>query len=159
MHASVRSLVLVVAFAVAGPLHAASGPSDNGAQMDALRHDLAAGKRGLVEKTLQLTPDEAKKFWPLYDKFEHDTEAVIVRQNRSVLEYVQAETYLTNLNAKRIAQDMVQAESDRQRLREKQFKKVLSILPGKKAARYIQLESRIQTLTRYDMAQQLPLAQ
>ncbi len=161
MPASIKRIALVVAFAVAGSLHAASAatPANDAALMDALRQDLAAGKRAIIEKNLRLTPSEASRFWPLYERYEHEVATIVSRQNRGVLDFVEVEPYLTNTNAKRIAQDMLRAESDEQRLRDKLFRKVLSILPGKKAVRYIQLETRIQTLTRYDMAQRLPLAQ
>lgn len=161
MAVSMKHLVFVLALALAGTLQAAPAakPADDAALMDGLRNDLAVGKRTLIEKNLRLTPKEASQFWPLYDKYEHQVQALVSRQNRAYLDFVQAETYLTDLNAKRIGTEMLKVDTEEVRLRDKQFKKVLSILPGKKAVRYMQLETRIQTLTRYDLAQRLPLAQ
>ena len=66
---------------------------------------------------------------------------------------------MTNANAKRIAAEMLKADADELRLRDKQLRKTLAVLPATKAVRYIQLETRIRTLARYDVAGQLSLVQ
>src|SRR5262245_38207156 len=38
--------------------------------IDALRAAVRADKKALVAKTLALTPEEAKKFWPIYDNYQ-----------------------------------------------------------------------------------------
>ena len=52
---------------------------------------------------------------------------------------------------------MLEADADELRLREKQLRDALRVLPARKAVRYIQLETRIRTLSRYDVADQLSL--
>ena len=64
---------------------------------------------------------------------------------------------MTDANAKRIANEMLKADADELRLREKQLRDALRVLPARKAVRYIQLEPRIRTLSRYDVADQLSL--
>ena len=40
---------------------------------------IQADKKGVVEKSLNLTPAEAKKFWPLYEKFQRELEGYSAR--------------------------------------------------------------------------------
>ena len=132
---------------------AAAAPS----KVDAARQAALADKRGLVEKNLQLTPEEAKKFWPIYDAYQADLDKIVKRQNRAVIDYVNAGESINDANAKRIANEVVAADAEEQRLRERTLKKVLAAIPARKAVRYVQIENKLRTFTRNDMAEQIPL--
>ena len=141
-----------LAQAPAPPGAPASPPS-----VDAVRKAAATDKRGLVEKNMQLTPEEAKKFWPIYDEYQRELDKITQRYNRAVLDYVNAESSMTDENAKRIAKDVLAADADEQRLRDRTAKKVMAALPAKKAVRFLQIESKLRTLNRYDIAEKIPL--
>ena len=130
----------------------------NGAQaVDAVRQAARSDKRALVEKNMQLTPAEAKRFWPVYDTYQADLEKIVRRQNRAVLDYVNSESSMTDANAKRIAREVLSADTEEQQLRERQFRRVSAILPPKKAVRYLQIENKIRTIDRFDLAEQVAL--
>jgi len=124
---------------------------------ESVRQAVQADKRGLVERNMQLTPEEAKKFWPIYDVYQENLEPIVRRQNRAVMDYINAESSMTDANAKRIAKEFLDADADEQKLRERQFKKLLAALPARKAVRYLQIENKIRTLNRYDLAERIPL--
>ena len=63
----------------------------------------------------------------------------------------------TDANAKRILREVMRADSDEQRLREKQLRSLLSVLPARKAVRYMQIENKLRTIQRYDVAERLSL--
>ena len=153
--------VAAVAIAASGSLAAATAapPSDDASSLATLRREVRQDKRGVIERGLDLTPAEAKRFWPLYNRYQRDLDRIIDRQNRAVLDYIEADTSITDANARRIAAEMMKADSDEQRLRETQLRKFLSVLPAKKAVRYMQLENRIRMVVRYDITEQLPLVQ
>ena len=50
---------------------------------------------------MQLTPDEAKKFWPVYDAYQKDLDRIIQRQNRALLDHINAESSMSRANAQR----------------------------------------------------------
>jgi len=124
---------------------------------DAVRKAAATDKRGLVERNMQLTPEEAKKFWPIYDEYQKELDKIVQKSNRAVLDYVNAESSMTDDNAKRIAKEVLQADADEQRLRDRTAKKVMAALPAKKAVRFLQIENKLRTLNRYDLAERIPL--
>lgn len=150
--AALAALALVLSIASIGEAAAATE------SLDTLRQEVRTNKRAYVERTLDLTPVEAKRFWPLYDRYERQLYRIIDRQNRVVLEYVQPEK-ITNANARRLALELMKADTDEQKLREKQLRDVLQVLPARKAVRYIQLENRIRTVMRYDITEQMPLVE
>ena len=114
-------------------------------------------KKSIVEKNLGLTPDEAKKFWPLYEKFQRELEVPHREYALAVRDYISAEKSMTDANAARLAGAVLAAGVSEARLREKHFKELAKVLPGVKAARYVQIENKIQALQRFETAKAIPL--
>ena len=74
---------------------------------------IQADKKGIVAKSMNLTPDEAKKFWPLYDEFQRALAVPQSAYTRAVLDYVAAGTTLTDANAKRLSEQVLGASQGR----------------------------------------------
>jgi Spy/CpxP family protein refolding chaperone len=128
-------------------------------QSGALLARIQSDKKGLVAKAMNLTDQEAKKFWPLYDKFQRELEAPQKQYTRAVLDYVAAEGKLTDANAKRLAEQALAASVAEAKLRERHFAQVQKVLPAVKAARYAQVENKIQAVQRFEAAKAIPLAE
>jgi hypothetical protein len=151
----------LVALVLGLPIHAqqAQPAPERGsaAAVDAVRQAVRADKRGLVEKNLQLTEAEAKKFWPLYESFQKDLDRVQKRKNRVVLDYVNTESSMTDASAKKLASEFMAASAEEQRVSQAHMKKLSGVLSPRKAVRYMQIENKIRTLNEYDTAAQVPL--
>jgi Spy/CpxP family protein refolding chaperone len=127
------------------------------ARVDAVREAARTDKRGLVERNMQLTAEEAKRFWPLYGTYQAELDKIVQRQNRAVLDYVNAESSMTDANAKRIAREVLDADADELKLYDRQYRKLLAVLPARKAVRFIQIENKLRSLRHYDIAERIPL--
>jgi Spy/CpxP family protein refolding chaperone len=130
-----------------------------GTDSAALLAKIQADKKGIVEKSMSLTADEAKKFWPLYDKFQRELAGPQKEYSRAVNDYVAAEKTMTDANAKRLARQVLAANVNEAKLREKHFAEVSKVLPGVKAARYMQVENKISAVQRFETAKAIPLAE
>jgi hypothetical protein len=120
---------------------------------------IQADKKAIVEKSLKLTPAEAKAFWPLYDKFQKELDAPHREYALAVRDYVSAEKSMTDANAARLARVVLAASVSEAKIRERQFKEASKVLPGVKAARYVQIENKLQAVQRYETAKAIPLAE
>ena len=120
---------------------------------------IQADKKGIIAKSMDLTPDEAKKFWPLYEQFERELAVPQASLNRAVLDYIAAEGTLTDANAKRITEQMLAAVRDEAKLHDKHYRQLLKVLPARKATRYMQIENKMQAVVRYESAKAIPLVQ
>ena len=116
-----------------------------------------ADKKAIVQKSMNLTPAEAKKFWPLYDKFQKELEVPQREYTLAVRDYVAAEKSMTDANALRLARVVLAAGVTEAKVREKHFKEISKVLPGVKAARYVQIEGKIQAVQRFETAKVIPL--
>ena len=119
---------------------------------------IQADKKAIVEKSLKLTPAEAKAFWPLYDKFQKELDAPHREYALAVRDYIAAEKSMTDANAARLARVVLAANVTESKMREKHFKEASKVLPGIKAARYVQIENKVQAIQRYETAKAIPLA-
>lgn len=165
---AVSRIVLVATLAAAPAIaQQAAAPAAPGyavergspAAVAAFRDAVRADKKAVVAKNMELTEAEAKKFWPLYEAYQKDLDKVTQRQNKAILDYVNQSSTMTDANAKRIARELLDADAEEQRLRERQLKRLYAILPARKAIRYLQIENKIRTLGHYDMGAQIPLVQ
>ena len=118
---------------------------------------IQADKKGIVAKSMALTPDEAKTFWPLYEQFQRELAVPQSAMNRAMLDYIAAGATLTDANAKRLVEQIQDAAKDEVQLNEKHFKLLLKVLPAHRAARYMQIENKIQAVVRYETAKAMPL--
>ena len=143
-----------VAGAQQAPAPAAAPPAQTA---DSVRQAIKTNKRAVVEKNMQLTPEEAKKFWPIYDAYQKELDKITTKQTRAVLDYISSESSMTDANAKRIAREVMAADGEEQKLRERTARKVLEVLPPKKAVRFVQIENKIRLIQRYDIAEQMKL--
>lgn len=118
---------------------------------------IQSDKKGLVKEAMSLTPEQEKTFWPLYDRFQRELDVPQRAATRALLDYIAANYAPTDANAKRIAEQLLAASSEEARLNRKHFKELLKVLPAAKAARYMQIENRLQAVVRYESTRDIPL--
>jgi Spy/CpxP family protein refolding chaperone len=155
MHKFIMTALVAVALAAPGA-RAQSGSGD----VDALRNALKTDKRAYVEHSLALTPAQAKKFWPIYDKYQAALSA-LARTRASTAESLlgrSGERPMSNLAAKQFVTQNLQAEEAEVKARHRMFNAVMRALPAGTAARYVQLESKFRAIQAYDIAAAFPLA-
>lgn len=141
---------------------AAGAPSSRATEtaMQAMEAELRVGKRALVGEQLQLTAQEADAFWPLYDAYQSALTDFNQRRLAIILKY--AEVYnagtLQDAAALDLSRQALRLERDEAAHMERAFREISKILPGVKAARYLQVEAKIRALVRYEQAAQIPFA-
>ncbi len=129
------------------------------ADLAALQKSAKADKRALVTRTLDLTPAEAKKFWPLYDAYQADLDMLVRRRNTALEGLVARDRPMSDVYARNLASELIAVEEQEIKARRKLQNGVMRALPPKKAARYMQLEGKLRAAQAYDIAVAFPLVQ
>ena len=157
-----RFLVLIAAAMLAAPAiaqskPAAAQPADN---MQILREKLQADKKLVVAANMDLTEAEAKAFWPIYDEYQKGLQKINDRLATVITAY--AKEYnarsLTDERAKKLMEEAVAIEDAEAQLKRSIMPRLAKVLPGRKYARYMQLENKIRILVKYEIAAEVPLA-
>jgi hypothetical protein len=144
------------------PMAIAEGNAADVTDMQALRNAVRTDRKAFVASTLQLTDAEAKKFWPLYDAYQRDVDLANRRRNVVVTTLIGMDKPPSDLYARNLATELMAADEaevkSRRSLQNRLMRGVPTrILPPKKAARYLQLESKIRAVQAYDIAANIPL--
>lgn len=129
------------------------------ADLQALQQAARKDKRALVAEKLQLTPAEAKKFWPIYDQLQADLQGVNRARNLALETLVSRDKPVTDAYAKQIVGDLMSVEEQEVKAMRKAVNASMKALPPRKAARYLQLENKLRAAQDYEIAVVFPLAQ
>ena len=138
------------------PSASAQGSADS---MQWVRDKLRADKKSLISKAMTLTEAEGKRFWPVYDSYQKEFGAVSDRLAKLIEEYAANYASMTNGAAKKLVDDYLAIEGDRQKIRLAYLPKFRSVLSEIKVAHLYQLENKIQTTVNYELAAGIPLIQ
>ncbi|AAU91346.1 conserved hypothetical protein [Methylococcus capsulatus str. Bath] len=119
--------------------------------------DYARSRRRLIEANLPLTPEEAARFWPIYDQYWKELSALTARREAYYVELGNNFDSMTDEHAKRIVLEHISLEEERYRLLRTFFPKFATAILAKKAARYYQIEAKIQAAVNAEIAERIPL--
>ena len=152
----INAVILCVA-ALAVPALAQDKSADTNMQI--LLDKVKADKKLVVAANMELNEAEGKAFWPIYDAYQKELQALNERTGKTILAYADAynKKALTDDLAKQLTNEALAIDQDELTLRKTAAGKLNSVLPAMKVARYIQIENKIRAALRYDLAAGIPL--
>jgi Spy/CpxP family protein refolding chaperone len=125
--------------------------------LQALRAAVKADRRAFVASTLNLTDGQAKRFWPVYDAYQRSLDNVNRQRVLALEVLIVRDRTVTDAYARNLANELLAADEGELSARRRMHKRVMRALPPVKAARYLQLESKIRAVQAYDIAATIPL--
>ena len=133
---------------------AAGRPDDN---VEILREKMRADKKLVVATALELTDEEGKRFWPVYGAYQSDMVTHYDRYIKLLNDYLTAYASMTDAAASKLVTEFVALEADHAAIQKKYLPEFQKAVPGRKVARFYQLENKIRSVLRYDLAREIPL--
>jgi len=127
------------------------------AQPGVLLDTIRANRKALVAVNLDLSPEEADKFWPLYDRYQKEISAIGDRVVAIVDDYTAGFRDLSNDKAQKLMEDYLAAEAERLQVRRAYLGEFTKILPGRTVARFYQIENKMDAVLRYELAATIPV--
>jgi hypothetical protein len=157
----VAVLVSFPAFAVDAPKEPPAGTApDQRNTADALakfREAMQAERADIMAKGLSLSADQAAKFWPLYEQYQKEQNAIIDAQIDAVKKYADRYDKLTDTDSVEFVKALLDRDQKMDALRVKWLPKFQTAVPGGTAARAIQLDRRISQVAQAQLSSQIPL--
>ena len=143
----------------AAALRAAQPPSSQAAtaNLDVLVDAIRSNRKALVTVNLKLTDEEATKFWPIYDRYQQEINAVGDRLVGVIQDYTANFSTLSDDKAMKLVDDYLAVEADRVKVRRAYVDEFAKALPGRKVARFYQIENKMDAVIRYDLAATIPV--
>jgi hypothetical protein len=147
-----------------GGQQSAASPSQTGQVMssqdvDLLRKDIRSKKKQLIAANLKLTEAEATKFWPVYDQYTQELIKINDKKYALIKQYAESWGAITDDQAMIWMRDWLDVDTAVTQLRSKYVPLVRTVLPGKKAATFFQLDRRVSEMIDLQISSQIPLVQ
>ena len=130
---------LIIALAIIGTAASAQtrpNPGQRpGARPGQAKERIESAKIGFITRELQLTPDEAKAFWPIYNAMEDEMKKANRDPLREGLKTVRGEGGIDNLSdaqARELLAEIDKVGAEREAVRRTYQKEFLKVLPPQK---------------------------
>jgi Spy/CpxP family protein refolding chaperone len=124
-----------------------------------LRKDLRSTHKQIIAANLELTDSEAQTFWPLFDQYTAEQTKINDTKLAVIKDYAANYQTLTDNQAQALVKRSAEVDQSTLQLRMKYLPLVEKVLSGKKAARFFQLERRINALVDLQLASEIPLVE
>ena len=129
------------------------------ADIETLRKDLRAKKKEMVAINLNLTPDQATKFWPVYDDYVANLTKINDEKYAVLKEYVNTWGKITDALAESLTQRALDVDNRVAQLRIHYLPLFQKVLPPQQVATYFQIDRRVQMMVDLQLMLQIPLLQ
>lgn len=110
----------------------------------ARQEQVKAAKIGFITRELNLTEEEAQKFWPVYNKFDNEREAHRRKMMALRLETGSSGDVMTDKEAEAAVEQYLQLRQEEVDLEKRFYQSVKKVLPAEKVALLFQAEKRFQ---------------
>ncbi len=153
-----KSVCLILVMLVISWAFTALAQDDQEDNMKFVVEKVRADKKLFVAKNMQLTSDEAKKFWPIYDKYQDELFLLRARTGKMIKDYAEAyKQEMTDEIAKDLLDEFLTIDRLGLKLRMAYLPKFRKSLSDVKVMRYYQIENKIEAAMYYDLARKIPL--
>src|SRR5262249_38481440 len=126
-------------------------------QIQMMREDIRAERKKIVAANMPLTPEEATKFWPLYDQYVGETIKINDARYGLIKEYAQNYSNITDQQADSYIKRWVALDGDNTQLRLKYIPEFEKVISHKKTALFFQIDRRLSMMVELQLASQVPL--
>ena len=127
--------------------------------VELLRKDLRKEKVSILTEMMEFSPEEAAKFWPLYNAYDKELTKLADERIALIRLYSDNYTSLTDEMTNQIANGAMDLEIRRVQLRRQYYQSMSKALSVRLAARFLQIESQIEKIVDLQVASSLPVVE
>ena len=127
--------------------------------MKKFAEEIKNDKKTLILANMVLNEEQKESFLPIYEEYQ----AELLKINERIVSLIQnyASAYnsnsITDNTATQLLSEMNSISSKEAEMQVEFSKKLLTVLPAIKVAKYIQMENKIRAVLNYELAAQIPL--
>ena len=149
-----KKIFLAVAIAVFSISLMAQSEND---YLELSREILKTEKKAAISGAMQFSDQESKVFWPLYNEYQSKLYLIQNKRIDIIQEFAANFDSLTDEKADQLWIASQSYVTEILKLEKVYYKKFKKIIPAGKAARFFQVENKIETLINAQLALEIPL--
>jgi len=125
--------------------------------MELVRSDIRAEAQTIMTAAMQLSNEEAEKFWPVYREYELERSKWGDQRLAMIKSYADQYQSITDETAKQLADQWFKLQDNRLKLWKDFYERFEKEVSASVAARFIQVENQLNMLMDIQIASELPL--
>jgi hypothetical protein len=129
------------------------------ALLEAARKDLRTEKQAMIDQAMALEAGDKAKFWGIYQGFQKELDSIWDVRLTNIKKYAETYQAMTDPVADQIAGSALTNEQQLTALKKKYYAQFKSALGAKSAARWLQVETTVNSLAMLQLLSQVPLLQ
>jgi hypothetical protein len=138
---------------------ASASPSEQNVitYIDLIRKDVRSQKSAIMDTVMQLDPDQAAKFWPIYRDYDVELKKLNDLRVANVKEYARSYNNLSDAKADELIQNAISYQKQRMDLLAKYYDRIKESLGAVTAARFAQVEQQLLLIIDLQIDSSLPI--
>jgi len=133
--------------------------SRNREAIEVTRDQVRTDRKAMVEKAMKLTDDEARGFWPIYDEYASELSKISDRTVTLITEFADNYRDLRDPEALRMTDESLNIEQQKLAVKQRYAQRFATVLPGKKVARFFQVDRRLDAVMVLNISQAISLVE
>ena len=126
--------------------------------IDLMRKDVRSQKAAIMDTVMQLDPDQAAKFWPIYRDYDAELTKLNDLRVANIKAYAGAYNNMSDAKADELMQNAISYQKQRMDLMAKYYGRVKESLGAVTAARFAQVEQQLLLIIDLQIDSSLPIA-
>lgn len=127
--------------------------------VELLKSDLKTQKVAVITEAMALQDGQSETFWQVYRDYDYELSSIIDQRIAVIKDYAASFSSMTNEKAEELAKASFQVENDRNKLRQKYYKRFAKEISPLVGARWLMIERTINNLMDLQIATEMPLIQ
>jgi len=143
--------------AQSAPVPSAQSQAGLDQDIQLLRGDIRSQKKEIVAANMNLTPDEATKFWPIYDQYTAEVDKIGDLRVALIKEYASSYNTMTDAQANDFMKRAAAIDQQFIATRSKYVPIFQKVISAKKTGLWFQIDRRLDLLINLQLAANIPV--
>lgn len=127
--------------------------------IELLRRNVRGEKAEIMGAVMQLTAEDAAKFWPIYGEYDSELARLNNLRVANIQEYARSYEDMNDAKADELIQKAIQYHKQRSELLAQYYEKVKKSLGAIQAARFVQIENQLLLIIDLQINSALPIVE
>ena len=106
---------------------------------------------------MELKPQEKQAFWPFYDEYESGLLKIRGELIELTTNFIKSQGFLSDAEAIAMLNQKLRIDGDALKFKQTYMAKFMQVLPGRKVARFYQVENRFDTAAISELYRNIPV--
>ena len=159
LYARIAGLGLLVGGMIAGapPCRAQATQANMRDEVELTRAEVQNRRREIVQKLMELTPEESQAFWPVYRDYQAETAKLGDKRVTLIETYLSNSSTMTDKQAEDLLKDWFKLKESQLGLQKKYVGKFRKVIPAVKVARLYQIENALDAVLSANLQANMPM--